>query len=252
MTRAAPHAMAATPKAFTNYDLLKLLALLAMTLDHLGAYLYPDTPELRVIGRAAAPIFCFLVGWNQSYRWRTPLLLAAVMVSGLNFLHGAIFPLNILWVILLGRLLMDWLDRRERPEQAALIVVAALVWLPLVGFVLDYATVGLLWMLWGRQQRNHPGSRASAMYAVAALAGGIALMQILMALPLLYALAGAMVLAAITLYLQRFRLRALPEWRLPWVMTLSRHALIYYVVHLAVMISAALILGITPMGLRIF
>lgn len=252
MTRAVPHAMAATPKAFTNYDLLKLLALLAMTLDHLGAYLYPDTPELRVIGRAAAPMFCFLVGWNRSYRWRTELLVAAVMVSGLNFLYGAIFPLNILWVILLGRLLMDWLDRRARPEQVRAIVFAALVWLPLVGFVLEYATVGLLWMLWGRQQRNHPGSRASAIYAAAAFAGAVALMQILIPLPLLHVVAGTIVIGATTLCLQRFRLRALPEWHLPWVMVLSRHALMYYVVHLAVMIGSALALGMAPLGLKLY
>jgi uncharacterized membrane protein len=76
--RAASHAVTATPATFTNYDLLKLVALLAMTLDHLGAYLYPDIPELRVIGRAAAPIFCFLVGIGVGVIFGAPTIVDAL------------------------------------------------------------------------------------------------------------------------------------------------------------------------------
>jgi hypothetical protein len=243
---------AAMPKIFTNYDALKLFALLAMTLDHLGVYLFPEMLELRVIGRAAAPIFCFLVGWNCSYRWRFSLLLAALMVSGFSFLHGALFPLNILWGILIGRLLMDWLDRRAHAQSAWFMVLAACVWLPLLGFVFDYASACLLWMLWGRQQRRHPNSAASYIYAIGAFVGAASLIQIFSNFPLPYMVAAMAVLALTMLGLQRFRLREYPMLRLPLLMALSRHALMYYVLHLAMIMGAALALGITPLGLRFF
>jgi hypothetical protein len=248
----APYGVSATPRAFTSYDLLKLLALIAMTLDHIGGYLMPHIPELKVIGRAAAPIFCFLVGWNQRYRWRTTLLLAALAVSGLNFLHGAIFPLNILWVILFGRVLMQWLEHRARPEQPWIVALAALLWLPVMALVFDYATVGLLWMLWGRQQRIEPGGRASIIYAVTAFVGAVALMVVLIPLPLVAMVGGIIVLGLTMAWLQRFHLLTLSDERLMPLLALSRHALAYYVIHLVLIIGGALGLGIAPLSLKLY
>lgn len=49
----------------SNYqDLLKLAAISAMILDHLGVYFFPELLKLRVIGRYAMPIFAFFVGYN--------------------------------------------------------------------------------------------------------------------------------------------------------------------------------------------
>ncbi|MBQ7223064.1 MAG: hypothetical protein IJS38_00655 [Erysipelotrichaceae bacterium] len=44
---------------------LKLIACLAMTVDHVGAFLYPGATWLRAIGRLAFPIFVYLC--NESY-----------------------------------------------------------------------------------------------------------------------------------------------------------------------------------------
>ena len=38
---------------------LKLIAIVSMLIDHVGAVLLPDVIELRYIGRLAFPIFCF-------------------------------------------------------------------------------------------------------------------------------------------------------------------------------------------------
>lgn len=49
----------------SNYqDLLKLIAIFTMVVDHLGVYFFPDITTLRMIGRYAMPIFGFFVGYN--------------------------------------------------------------------------------------------------------------------------------------------------------------------------------------------
>ena len=40
---------------------LKILALVAMTLDHIGVILYPFMPWLRAVGRLAFPIFAYMI-----------------------------------------------------------------------------------------------------------------------------------------------------------------------------------------------
>lgn len=46
---------------------LKIIALLAMTADHIGFILLPQYPALRVIGRLAFPIFAYMIGEGCRY-----------------------------------------------------------------------------------------------------------------------------------------------------------------------------------------
>ena len=40
---------------------LKLIAMAAMTLDHIGEYLLPQVLILRIIGRLALPIYAYMM-----------------------------------------------------------------------------------------------------------------------------------------------------------------------------------------------
>lgn len=69
---------------------LKLLALIAMTCDHVGLQLLPQFIILRIIGRLAAPLFAYMIAegcrythnrggiWVGSWAWprcaRSPIL----------------------------------------------------------------------------------------------------------------------------------------------------------------------------------
>ena len=56
---------------------LKMLALIAMTLDHIGASLLPRVTFLRIIGRLAFPIFAYMIAEGCQYtRNRKKYLLA--------------------------------------------------------------------------------------------------------------------------------------------------------------------------------
>ena len=40
---------------------LKLLALITMTIDHIGMILFPHIPLFRIIGRLSMPIFAYMI-----------------------------------------------------------------------------------------------------------------------------------------------------------------------------------------------
>lgn len=46
---------------FLNSNMLKIIALTSMTLDHIGVLLFPEFTFLRIIGRLAFPIFAFMI-----------------------------------------------------------------------------------------------------------------------------------------------------------------------------------------------
>lgn len=94
-------------KTVTHHDLLKTLALVLMIIDHLGLFFWPEATWLRAIGRASAPIWLFLVGYNQKSTLSPDLLAgAAVMAISQGLFMGTWLPLNILCSIMVVRLLL--------------------------------------------------------------------------------------------------------------------------------------------------
>ncbi len=46
---------------------LKILALITMTIDHVGVYLFPETLWLRIVGRLSYPIFAYMIAEGCTY-----------------------------------------------------------------------------------------------------------------------------------------------------------------------------------------
>jgi len=69
-----------------SQEALKLTACIAMLIDHIGAYLLPQYTLLRIIGRIAFPIYCFLLAEGVSHTknplsYALRLLLCAVLAE---------------------------------------------------------------------------------------------------------------------------------------------------------------------------
>ena len=64
---------------------LKLIALLAMTIDHVGLYLLPQYTIFRIIGRLAFPIFAFMVGESCRYTNHPGRYLSTVFSIGTGY-----------------------------------------------------------------------------------------------------------------------------------------------------------------------
>ncbi len=102
-------------------DLLKIAAILTMTVDHVGAILYPELLYLRLIGRFAFPIFAYLVVLGvetarNPKRYLLRLFSFALLSQAPYFFAFGFDPseqLNILFTLLLGALMIMFFDRRS-------------------------------------------------------------------------------------------------------------------------------------------
>lgn len=216
-------------RALNGYDLLKVIALVAMTVDHVGLFLWPELVWPRVIGRVAAPLFLFLVGYNGSYGFRLPLLLAACAVTLADgVIAGVWYPQNILWTILVGRFMLQWLDRRAQPMVAVLLLCA--FWtVPLIP-LLDYSAIGLLWMVAGRALRRASPPWQAWTYGAVAFAGTAIYTMVFFAWPMPAYLVAILLCGA--MWLGCWRMDLLAPVRAPHVLQCwSQHALAYYVLH---------------------
>ena len=128
---------------------LKWLALISMTIDHIGVFLIPEDQMLyiyfRIIGRIAFPIFAFLIAQGflhtkniKKYLLRLVILAFVVelmlvilyVIYGANLTHIPFLPnrlylFNIVWMLILG--LLGLIVLRKNNEFSVPIVLVMLI-----------------------------------------------------------------------------------------------------------------------------
>lgn len=171
---------------------LKLLAMLAMTADHIGAVFFPEIPLLRWIGRLAMPVLCFFIGEGlrhtrspQRYLLRlTGFALLSELPFDLAFYGGIEWGhQNVYFTLALG-LLALWAIQSRGMEGWLLALTAALA-AELLGC--DYGMYGvLLILLLDRFHRARSEQLAAAALLNLAFFGLQAQTLSLIALPLLW------------------------------------------------------------------
>ena len=151
----------------TDTGLLKTVAILTMVVDHIGAMLLRDVPELRIIGRVAFPLFAWGIVVGMVYtrnpaRYAARLLLLALLsqagyMLGLNHRWS---ELNVVFTLLLG-MLGIWGMRWNRWGSAwwgpALCVLTASL------IPMDYGWRGVLFIQLLYLARTSPGALAACM-----------------------------------------------------------------------------------------
>lgn len=103
-----------------SQELLKLIACVTMLIDHIGYAFFPKTEFLRVIGRIAFPLYCFLLcqgimhtkrPWRYILRFCIILILAEIPFDLLFFDKITFDHQNVMFTLLLG-LIMGLCIRR--------------------------------------------------------------------------------------------------------------------------------------------
>lgn len=149
-----------------SQEALKVLACVCMLMDHIGATLVPWT-WLRVVGRIAFPIYCYLLveGFRYTknpYRYMGRMLLAAVL-SELPFdfaLYGcaARYHQNVMLTLLLGLLALEIMEQIPNSAcrlLAAIPIMYAAGWI----FCTDYGAWGILLIVLLGIARDMPRGR---------------------------------------------------------------------------------------------
>ncbi len=102
-------------------DLLKIIAVVTMAIDHVGNILYPDLLFLQMIGRLSFPIFAYLIvlgvdSTKKPLKYMLTLLLFAIISQIPYFLAFGIQPfdrLNILFSLLLSGVTIYYYNQRS-------------------------------------------------------------------------------------------------------------------------------------------
>ena len=95
---------------------LKIIAITAMALDHIGAVFFPHILSLRLIGRISAPIMAFFIseGYTKTRnirRYMLRLFVFALLSMVPYYLVFGRSPFNILFDLLLGLIIIFLTDR---------------------------------------------------------------------------------------------------------------------------------------------
>lgn len=156
-------------ESVNSYDWLKFIALLLMTIDHVGAYLLDTEVEwLRALGRICVPIWLFLAGYSQSRFIMGEILLLGLVLVPLNYLSGhGIFPFNILISIIICRYILFWLKDRGLVEKRPFDIFLACLLLSLPStFFFEYGTMGICFAVMGDMVRRKLHSTDLAVFSV--------------------------------------------------------------------------------------
>lgn len=80
---------------------LKIIALISMTIDHIGVQIFPECEWMRIVGRLAFPIFAFMIGEGCRYTKNKKKYLLTVLFTATLCQVVYFFALNSLYQCIL-------------------------------------------------------------------------------------------------------------------------------------------------------
>ena len=116
-------------KGVLTGNMLKIIALITMTIDHVGYFLYPTEQWLRIIGRIAFPIFAFLIAEgcrytrNKKKYFITMLIFAVVCQVAMSIATGSL-TMNIFVTFIFSQLMIFAFDQAVKTKKISHIVIA--------------------------------------------------------------------------------------------------------------------------------
>ncbi|MGL4440255.1 MAG: TraX family protein [Bosea sp. (in: a-proteobacteria)] len=142
----------------TTIDLWKSAALLLILFDHLWFYIWPEHTWLTAIGRAALPIFFFLIGFARTRQVPWFWWIAGAGLTALDlWRHGGFdnICLNIMFNFAMIRLALPIIEKHVMGAwwRVALFALVLAAVMPAAGQVIEYGTAGWLLAIVGLAHR---------------------------------------------------------------------------------------------------
>lgn len=184
---------------------LKILAMVTMTCDHVGLYLLPQFPILRILGRLALPIYAYMIAQGCRHTHDRKRYLLRLLGLGLlcqvvyYVVMGSLYQC-ILITFSLSLILIYGMDAARKRRGPGTVLLALMVFagevflcqvlpelLPETDFAVDYGILGVLppvLVYLGENRWQEIGLLGAGLAALAVSSGGIQWWS-LAALPLL-------------------------------------------------------------------
>lgn len=150
---------------FVDYtDWLKSFAIILVTIDHFGYFFVEENQWWSVVGRLAAPIFFFLLGYAHTRKIPFTWIWLAFILTMLDSWNNDwtwVAP-NILFSLALIRLARPHVQAlllRHGWATFTLLVATLISLLPMTTLVVEYGSEGWLWALFGICQRIYVDCR---------------------------------------------------------------------------------------------
>lgn len=127
-------------KGILSSNMLKIIALIAMTIDHIGYFIYPNVLWWRIVGRLAFPIFAYLIAEGCRYTRSkkkhviTMVVFALVCQIVMSIALGNLM-MNIFVTFAISQVLIFAFDRAVKRKNAPSIILAISI-LIVVAFVM--------------------------------------------------------------------------------------------------------------------
>src|SRR4029453_16162532 len=155
------------PRVVDNTDWLKAAAIILVLVDHFGYFFMENDEWWSVLGRFAAPIFFFLVGYSKTRTIPLHWIGLGVMLTLLDSSNADwewVAP-NILLSFVLIRFAHRYVSKlveRYPWVSVALLVSILIAVLPIAAQLFDYGAEGWLWALFGLLHRRYVDAKAAA------------------------------------------------------------------------------------------
>ena len=134
-----------------NGNQLKIIAITAMLIDHIGAVFYPDLAILRAIGRLTMPIMAYFIAEGYHYtqdlnRYMLRLLAFGIITMVPYSLYFGFGPFNVMFSLLAGLIAITLYDRYESSTKKMLAVFLPMLVATFLGFDGQFIVVFLVFI----------------------------------------------------------------------------------------------------------
>lgn len=146
-----------------NRNVLKIIAVISMLIDHIGLFFFGDNSVFRILGRIAFPIFAFFIaeGWKYTRNRKKYVLWLAIFAAISQIPYAFLFEwykLNILFTFLYSILFIVLIElfkkQTKLPELLknliliiSIIILFGLLLIADVFGLLNYGLIGVLLIL---------------------------------------------------------------------------------------------------------
>lgn len=134
---------------------MQLIAMITMLIDHLGYVFFPDERWMRIVGRIAFPIYCYLLvaGYRRTRnkkRYAVRLFILALLSQipfMFAFVTDGVNVIGTLFVALIAIMIIDRFEGNAGLQVLMGLLIIVAVQVPLEALNFDYALYGVLTVL---------------------------------------------------------------------------------------------------------